>query len=115
MDDLVLTGERTLPGIEEENYWFRRHEAAYRWLAGRLPAGRVLESGAGEGYGAALLAGTGRPVVALDYDPAAVVHIGRTYPAVRAVRGNVVLPPFRDGAFGAVVSLQVIEHLWDQP
>jgi SAM-dependent methyltransferase len=115
VDDLTLTGERTLPGIEAENYWFRRHEAAYRWLVGRLPAGRVLESGAGEGYGAALLAGTGRAVVALDYDPTTVVHIGRTYPEVRAVRGNVVLPPFRDATFDAVVSLQVIEHLWDQP
>ena len=29
---LVLTGERTLPGIPDENYWFRRHEAAYRAL-----------------------------------------------------------------------------------
>ena len=26
---LALTGERTVPGIPEENYWFRRHEAAY--------------------------------------------------------------------------------------
>ena len=24
---LELTGERTIPGIPEENYWFRRHEA----------------------------------------------------------------------------------------
>ena len=26
---LPLTGERTLPGIWQENYWLRRHEAAY--------------------------------------------------------------------------------------
>ena len=25
---LPLTGERTVPGVPEENYWFRRHEAA---------------------------------------------------------------------------------------
>lgn len=112
--DLCLTGERTLPGIEEETYWFRRHEAAYRWALDLLPPGRLLESGAGEGYGAALLAGATRTVVALDYDPTTIVHIGRTYPAVRSVRGNVVLLPFRDGAFDAVVSMQVVEHLWDQ-
>ncbi|MDN5919921.1 MAG: SAM-dependent methyltransferase, partial [Pseudonocardia sp.] len=26
MEPLPLTGERTVPGIAEENYWFRRHE-----------------------------------------------------------------------------------------
>ena len=31
--ELQLTGERTLPGVWQENYWFRRHEAGYRWLA----------------------------------------------------------------------------------
>src|SRR6185312_13126827 len=31
--DLPLTGERTVPGIAEENYWFRRHEAAYEFVA----------------------------------------------------------------------------------
>ena len=41
---LTLTGERTLPGIWHENYWFRRHEGAYRWLSGRA-SGVVLEAG----------------------------------------------------------------------
>lgn len=26
---LPLTGERTIPGLAEENYWFRRHEVVY--------------------------------------------------------------------------------------
>ena len=30
---LALTGERTIPGIPEENYWYRRHEVVYRRLA----------------------------------------------------------------------------------
>ena len=29
---LPLTGERTVPGIPEENYWFRRHEVVYEAL-----------------------------------------------------------------------------------
>src|SRR5258705_7979373 len=37
--DLPLTGERTVPGLAEENYWFRRHEVVYRRLVGRW-AGR---------------------------------------------------------------------------
>ena len=32
---LPLTGERTVPGIPEENYWFRRHEVVYRDLLPR--------------------------------------------------------------------------------
>ena len=30
---LQLTGERTLPDVPEENYWFRRHLVVYRWIA----------------------------------------------------------------------------------
>jgi hypothetical protein len=32
---LELTGERTLPDVPEENYWFRRHLAVYDWIAER--------------------------------------------------------------------------------
>ena len=30
---LQLTGERTLPDVPEENYWFRRHLVVYEWIA----------------------------------------------------------------------------------
>jgi SAM-dependent methyltransferase len=112
--DLSLTGERTLPGIWHENYWFRRHEAAYRFLAG-LP-GPLVEAGCGEGYGAQLLLdGGAEPVLALDYDAASVVHVRRHYPGVTALRANLVALPLPDASTAAVVSLQTIEHLWDQP
>ena len=32
---LPLTGERTIPGLAEENYWFRRHEVVYQRLRDR--------------------------------------------------------------------------------
>jgi SAM-dependent methyltransferase len=114
--DLILTGERTLPGLDVENYWFRRHEAAYEWAAGRLrDVGRILEAGLGEGYGAARLADAGNTVVGIDYDAAAATHAAQAYPQLTVVRGNVVELPFRDAEFDAVVSMQVVEHLWDQP
>jgi SAM-dependent methyltransferase len=111
---LALTGERTVPGIPEENYWFRRHEAAYLRLAGRCTDAVVLEAGCGEGYGAALLADTARLVIGLDYDARAAAHAAARYPDVRMARGNLAALPIADGAVDVVANLQVIEHLWDQ-
>src|SRR5689334_9429537 len=104
---LPLTGERTVPGIARENYWFRRHLAVYEALAPRCP-GVVLEAGCGEGYGADLLAGGATRVLALDYDAAAIGHVGRRYPRVTAARANLVALPVRAGGVDAVVSLQVV-------
>ena len=112
---LALTGERTLPGIPAENYWFRRHEAAYDALVPFCPGAVVLEAGCGEGYGADRIAAVARTVVGLDYDRAAVGHVATAYPRVRAVRGNLAGLPLATGSADVVASLQVLEHLWDQP
>jgi SAM-dependent methyltransferase len=111
---LTLTGERTVPGIPEENYWFRRHEAAYLRLADQCRGAVVLEAGCGEGYGAALLARHARLVVGLDYDAAAAAHAAARYPHVRVARGNLACLPVADSTVDVVANLQVIEHLWDQ-
>jgi len=82
-ETLPLTGERTAPGIWHENYWFARHDAAYRWITTELSmnhslpmkhslpaerADRVLDAGCGEGYGAELLRLAGAAsVTGLDY------------------------------------------------
>jgi SAM-dependent methyltransferase len=112
---LPLTGERTVPGISEENYWFRRHEAAYLRLLPLCRNARVLEAGCGEGYGADLVASVAQRVVALDYDEVTAAHVAGRYRSVTAVRGNLVALPLAAAAVDVVVNLQVIEHLWDQP
>jgi len=104
-----------VPGVAEENYWFRRHEAAYEALLPYCRDAVVLEAGCGEGYGAALLATVARTVVGLDYDLLATTHVARTYPRVCMVRGNLVGLPLASGSVDVVANLQVIEHLWDQP
>jgi SAM-dependent methyltransferase len=112
--ELPLTGERTVPGIPEENYWFRRHEVVYEALLHRCHGLDVLEAGCGEGYGADLLAGVARRVLALDYDALTAAHVSGRYPRLDVLRTNLVALPVRSGSVGAVVSLQVIEHLWEQ-
>lgn len=119
MESLVATGERTAPGLPDEEYWFARHEAAYaafpHLLPGPLDGALVADAGAGEGYGAALLRETGAFVTALEYDVAACAHAARRYAGVRVVRANLAALPLASARLDAIVSAQVIEHLWDLP
>jgi len=118
----MLTGERTVPGIPEENYWFRRHEAAYKFLFPQVANLKTVEVGCGEGYGSAMLARSASQLVAFDYDTIAVSHAGRRYGASDDnadaqvpcfVQGNLAALPVRSGSVDVVVSLQVVEHVWD--
>jgi SAM-dependent methyltransferase len=102
-------GQRTGPRVASENYWFRRHVAAYRFARPRV-AGLVIDLGAGEGYGAALLARRLR-LVGLDLDEAAVRHASARYPRVSFLRADLCRTPVAERSVDALVALQVLEHL----
>ncbi|MFF0457170.1 class I SAM-dependent methyltransferase [Nocardia africana] len=114
VESLPLTGERTVPGIAEENYWFRRHEIVYARLLERCGGATVLEAGSGEGYGANMIADVATRVIGLDYDTSAVEHVRAAYPRVEMIQGNLADLPLDDASVDVVVNFQVIEHLWDQ-
>ncbi len=111
---LELTGERTLPDVPAENYWFQRHLAVYQWIAARVGGLRVLDMACGEGYGSDLLAGSARSVVGVDANPEAHEHA-----RLRYVRPNLTFERGMVESFGtpgehdAVVFLQTIEHVQD--
>jgi SAM-dependent methyltransferase len=109
---LALTGERTLPDVPEENYWFRRHLVVYEWIAARVGGLRVIDMACGEGYGADVLARTAGSVVGVDANPEAHEHARLRYrrPNLRFARE--LVETFSDPA-DAVVFLQTIEHLSD--
>jgi 2-polyprenyl-3-methyl-5-hydroxy-6-metoxy-1,4-benzoquinol methylase len=109
---LQLTGERTLPDVPEENYWYRRHLVVYEWIAERVAGQRVIDMACGEGYGSAVLARTAASVIGVDANPEAHAHAVARYraPTLRFERDLVdrFAAPCE-----AVVFLQTIEHLED--
>jgi SAM-dependent methyltransferase len=111
--DLILTGERTLPGKAEENYWFQRHLVAYRHLLPLVDGKRVLDLGCGEGYGVELLATRAREAVGADLAPEAIYHARRTYhrPNLQFLYTDIYHLGLEDETFDVVCSLQVIEHM----
>jgi SAM-dependent methyltransferase len=110
---LELTGERTLPDVPEENYWYRRHLVVYEWIAERAAGKRVIDMACGEGYGSNLMARLGAAsVVGVDANPEAHEHARLRYerPNLRFARD--LVESFSEPC-DAVVFLQTIEHVQD--
>ncbi|MHB8512329.1 MAG: class I SAM-dependent methyltransferase [Actinomycetota bacterium] len=110
-DALPLTGERTAPGIPEENYWFQRHVIAYEFAASLVSGMRVLDAGCGEGYGTQILASVASSVVGIDLERSVVERAARRYSGVHFEAASLESLHFEPESFDAVVTLQVIEHM----
>jgi SAM-dependent methyltransferase len=109
---LELTGERTLPDVPEENYWFQRHLVVYEWIRRQVGGQRVIDMACGEGYGSDVLSRSAASVVGVDANPDAHEHATARYtrPGLRFERNMIQL--FAEAA-DAVVFLQTIEHVQD--
>jgi SAM-dependent methyltransferase len=109
---LALTGERTLPDVPEENYWFRRHLVVYEWIAARVNGLRVLDMACGEGYGADVLARAAASVIGVDANPQAHDHARLRYRRSNLRFERDLVERFSEPA-DALVFLQTVEHLSD--
>jgi 2-polyprenyl-3-methyl-5-hydroxy-6-metoxy-1,4-benzoquinol methylase len=109
---LELTGERTLPDVPQENYWFRRHLVVYEWIAAQVAGLRVIDMACGEGYGSDVLARSAASVVGVDANPQAHEHARLRYPRANLRFERDLIETFDEPA-DAVVFLQTIEHLAD--
>ncbi len=109
---LQLTGERTLPDVPEENYWYRRHLVVYEWIAEQVAAQRVIDMACGEGYGSDVLARAATSVVGVDANPEAHEHARLRYDRPNLRFARELIETFAEPA-DAVVFLQTIEHLTD--
>jgi SAM-dependent methyltransferase len=109
---LSLTGERTLPDVPEENYWYQRHLVVYQWIARRVAGLEVVDMACGEGYGSDVLSRRAARVTGVDANPEAHEHA-----RLRYRRGNLsfkrdMVEMYRQPC-DALVFLQTIEHLQD--
>ena len=109
---LALDGERTLPDVPEENYWFRRHLVVYEWIAARVGGLRVVDLASGEGYGSDALARAAASVVGVEANPDAFEHARLRYRRANLRFARDMVERFSE-ACDAVVFLQTIEHVHD--
>lgn len=107
---LALTGERTLPDVPDENYWFRRHLVVYEWIAGRVGGMRVADLACGEGYGSAVLAKAAAEVVGVDANPDAHEHARLKYGDGNLRFERMLVEQYSEPR-DAIVFLQTIEHV----
>jgi 2-polyprenyl-3-methyl-5-hydroxy-6-metoxy-1,4-benzoquinol methylase len=107
---LALTGERTLPDVPEENYWYQRHLVVYEWIRARVGGLKVVDMACGEGYGTNVLAGAAASVVGVDANPEAHEHARLRYVGENIRFARDLVETFDEPA-DAVVFLQTIEHV----
>jgi SAM-dependent methyltransferase len=111
---LQLTGERTLPDVPAENYWYRRHLAVYEWIGARVIGRRVIDMACGEGYGSEVLSRSAANVLGVDANPEAHEHARLRYERLNLSFERGMVQTHGDpGAYDAVVFLQTIEHVQD--
>jgi 2-polyprenyl-3-methyl-5-hydroxy-6-metoxy-1,4-benzoquinol methylase len=109
---LALTGERTLPDVPEENYWFRRHLAVYEWIARRVAGLEVIDMASGEGYGSDVLSRRAARVTGVEANPDAFEHARLRYRRANMRFRRDMVETYSQPC-DAIVFLQTIEHLHD--
>ena len=109
---LSLTGERTLPDVPEENYWYRRHLVVYDWIARRCAGLEVVDMACGEGYGSDALSRRAARVTGVDANPEAHEHARLRYRRANLAFKRDLVETYAQPC-DAIVFLQTIEHLQD--
>jgi 2-polyprenyl-3-methyl-5-hydroxy-6-metoxy-1,4-benzoquinol methylase len=111
---LQLTGERTLPDVPAENYWFRRHLVVYEWIGARAIGARVIDMACGEGYGSEVLSRSAARVIGVDANSEAHEHARLRYRRENlSFRRGLVETYGEPDSYDAAVFLQTIEHVQD--
>ncbi len=114
MSDLVFSGERYIPGIDDKELEME-HIQRYTCISKYMRGKTVLDAACGEGYGSAILAKEAAYVLGIDISKDAVEHAREkysTYPNLSYEVGDVSkLSEVVDRKIDVVVSFETIEHI----
>lgn len=99
----------------KENLFKQERLARYNFIGGFVEGGYILEAGCGARDGPLLLSRYAKRVVAIDISEEAINFAKKFFPAenIEYLAMDCLNMKFQKGAFDAVVSLEVIEHLLD--
>mgnify|MGYP005786168177 CR=1 FL=1 len=113
MDTSVYTGERFVPGIEDEMLTVE-HMQRYRSVVELVKGKRVLDAACGEGYGSRILADSASTVVGLDISEEAIKRAQENYGDRENLSycvGSIASLPFENSSLDAIISFETIEHV----
>lgn len=103
---------------EQVHFWFQGRQALVHSLISthvRTPGARVLDLGCGTGSHARRLHRQGFEVVGLDRRPEGLREGRKQAPEIGWVRADATALPFRSGSFDAVLMLDLLEHVPEEP
>jgi SAM-dependent methyltransferase len=108
------SGERV--PAESHNTLYLELLSAYEAAKNLIGGGTVLDIGCGAGYGSDRLAGAGRMVIGIDYEPAVARAAAERYgrPGLSFACMNGAQLAVRRQSADLICAFQVIEHLHDQ-
>jgi GT2 family glycosyltransferase/ubiquinone/menaquinone biosynthesis C-methylase UbiE len=113
MEKEQFTGERFLPGIQDEVLAIE-HFQRYEVIRDLIKDKNVLDAACGEGYGSGILSQYAREVIGLDISKDTIERAKNTYANIRNlkfVQGSIANLPLEDGSIDVVVSFETIEHV----
>ena len=116
MSEQTFTGERFVPGIDDEQLEMEHYQRYYSALS-LVKDKVVLDAACGEGYGTSILAAVAAKVSGLDVSAEAVARAWKQYgdkENIEFVVGSVAQIPFPDHSVDVVVSFETIEHISEQ-
>lgn len=112
--DIVFTGERFVPGIEDKTLELE-HIQRYLSIQKIVRGKKVLDAASGEGYGSDLLSQYAESVIGVDLDATAVTNAKEKYSYrenLEFKQGSIAnLNMIADNSMDVVVSFETIEHV----
>ena len=110
--NIKFTGERMIPGQVEDDLYnehLSRYLFAKRFLKGKV----VLDAGCGVGYGSYEARKTAKKIYGIDISKESIGYAKKKYRSKNVLFevGDVKKLRFKDNAFDAILSFEVIEHL----